>query len=61
MMAGVYELVARSISCISLPKYIGFTGICLSDPVAWIAAAIPLMITYFRKIRSLLKHGNIKA
>ncbi|MEW9079194.1 MATE family efflux transporter [Terrisporobacter glycolicus] len=53
MMAGVYELVARSIVAFTLPKFIGFTGICLSDPVAWIAAAVPLMITYYRKMKKI--------
>jgi len=53
MMAGVYELVARSIVAFTLPKFIGFTGICLSDPVAWIAAAVPLMITYYMKMKKI--------
>lgn len=53
MMAGVYELVARSIVAFTLPKFIGFTGICLSDPIAWIAAAVPLMITYYRKMKKI--------
>ena len=61
MMAGVYELVARAIVAFTLPRYLDFMGICLADPVAWFAASIPLGITYFRRIRSLLKHGNIKA
>lgn len=61
MMAGVYELVARAIVAFTLPRYLYFMGICLADPVAWFAAVIPLGITYFRRIKSLLKHGNIKA
>lgn len=60
MMAGAYELIARAIVAFTLPKFIGFTGICLADPVAWLAAAIPLGITYFKRIKGLLKHGNIK-
>ena len=59
MMAGVYELVARAIVAFTLPRYLYFIGICLADPVAWFAAVIPLGITYFRRIKSLLKHGNI--
>ena len=51
MMAGVLELIARSIVAFTLPKYIGFTGICLSDPVAWIAASVFLMITYYKKMK----------
>lgn len=53
MMAGVYELVARAIVAFTLPKFIGFTGICLSDPIAWIAAVIPLMITYYKKMKKI--------
>ena len=60
MMAGAYELIARAIVAFTLPRYLGFMGICLADPVAWFAAVIPLGITYFKRIRSLLKHGNIK-
>lgn len=53
MMAGVYELLARAIVAFTLPKIIGFTGICLSDPIAWIAASVPLIITYNNKIRKI--------
>lgn len=60
MMAGAYELIARAVVAFTLPRYIKFLGICLADPVAWLAAAIPLGITYFKRINHLLKHGNIK-
>lgn len=60
MMAGAYELIARAIVAFTLPRYLEFWGICLADPVAWLAAAIPLGITYFKRIKSLLKHGQIK-
>ena len=53
MMAGVYELAARALVAFTLPKFIGFTGICLSDPLAWIAAAVPLGFVYFKKINQL--------
>lgn len=53
MMAGVLELIARSIVAFTLPKYIGFTGICLSDPVAWISASVFLMITYYKKMKKI--------
>lgn len=53
MMAGVLELIARSVVAFTLPKYIGFTGICLSDPVAWIAASVFLMITYYKKMKKI--------
>ena len=53
MMAGVFELIARATVAFTLPKVIGFTGICLSDPLAWIAASVPLMITYYRKMKKI--------
>lgn len=53
MRAGVYELLARTIVVFTLPRFIGYTGICISDPVAWIAAAIPLMYSYRKKINAL--------
>lgn len=52
MMAGVYELIARAIVAFTLPKVIGYMGICLSDPIAWFAAAIPLAYAYYKKEKS---------
>lgn len=54
MMAGVYELGARALVAFTLPNFIGFVGICLSDPLAWIAAAVPLGFVYFRRINILI-------
>ncbi len=34
-MAGVFELIARTICAFTLPTMIGFTGICLAGPIAW--------------------------
>ena len=53
MMAGVFELVARAVVAYTLPTFIGFTGICLADPSAWIAAFTPLIIVYFIKMRKV--------
>lgn len=53
MMAGVFELVARAVVAYTLPALIGFSGICLADPAAWIAAFTPLIIVYRIKIRKL--------
>ncbi len=59
MMAGVSELFARGIVAFTLPKYIGFAGICLADPIAWISAAVPLMITYYLKINKIDKKSEM--
>lgn len=53
MMAGVYELGARALVAFTLPGLLDFMGICLADPVAWVAAAVPLAISYSKKIKQL--------
>lgn len=53
MMAGFAELVARTLVAFTLPVLIGFTGICLAGPAAWIAAAVPLMLSYTKTINSM--------
>ena len=47
LMGGVFELVARSAAAFALPAFIGFSGICAAEPLAWIAATIPLAIAYY--------------
>ena len=47
LMGGVFELVARSAAAFILPGLIGYAGICLSEPLAWASAAIPLAIAYY--------------
>ncbi|MFU7514370.1 hypothetical protein [Clostridium sp. HCS.1] len=53
IMAGAYELIARAIVAFTLPRFIGYTGICLADPVAWLAAAIPLGLYYYKKMKTI--------
>lgn len=55
LMAGVFELFARSICAFTLPVFMGYVGICLAGPVAWLSAAIPLCIAYFIIIKHLHK------
>ncbi|MBD7913611.1 MATE family efflux transporter [Clostridium sp. Sa3CUN1] len=57
MLAGAYELIARAAVAFTLPKFIEYTGICLSDPIAWLSAAIPLGIYYFKKMKTIEKQG----
>lgn len=59
MMAGFFELAARATVAFTLPKVIGFTGICLSDPIAWISACVPLMLTYYIKMRKIDKQNKL--
>ncbi|MGG7057683.1 MATE family efflux transporter [Clostridium nigeriense] len=59
MMAGFAEMVARTVVAFTLPLLIDFTGIALADPAAWIAACVPLMITYYRRINIIMKEKQI--
>ncbi len=55
LMAGVFELIARSLCAFILPGRIGFMGICLAGPIAWVSAAVPLCITYFIVIKKMME------
>lgn len=46
-LAGVMELIMRTFAAIILSKYLGFTGISMASPLAWIGSCIPLGIAYY--------------
>ncbi len=52
MYAGISELVGRLIVGFFLSKYLGYTAICLAGPAAWIAAAVLLIVCYYKKAKS---------
>ena len=57
MMAGFTELVARVLVVMVLIKSVGYIGVCLASPVAWVAADILLIITavvQFPKLKQTL-------
>lgn len=58
LMAGFFELIARCSVAFTLPKTMGFVGICLAGPVAWLAACIPLGISYYVIFGKLLKNHS---
>lgn len=53
MLAGVCELLARTVVAFTLPLFLGYFGVCLAGPMAWIAACIPLILDYIKKINTL--------
>lgn len=62
MMGGVFELVARAAVVVLLVGPLGYRGVCLADPAAWLAALIPLVPFYYyqeRKISSNLARNNL--
>ena len=60
LMAGVFELMARSISSMILPKISGYKGVCMINPSAWLAASIPLLITFIVVMHQFKKKGLFK-
>jgi len=46
LLSGVAELVMRVLAAFILGHYLGYFGICLATPAAWISAAIVLYIGY---------------
>ena len=55
MMAGVAELVMRAFVAFYLAGRLGYLGICLAGPIAWIGADIPLMLTYYIRMHRIKK------
>ena len=54
ILAGVFEMIARSLAALVLVPAIGFTGVCLGSPIAWIFADAFLIPAYFY-VKKLLK------
>ena len=54
ILAGVFEMIARSLAALVLVPVIGFTGVCLGSPIAWIFADAFLIPAYFY-VKKLLK------
>lgn len=57
VIAGVIELAMRVAVAFSLVKFWGFTGLSLSNPIAWVGAVIFLVITYYTVIRKYRNAG----
>jgi len=54
-LAGVMELCMRTFAAIILSKYLGFAGVALANPLAWIGSCIPLGIAYYFTRKKLYK------
>lgn len=56
MLGGVFELVARAAIVFLVAGKTSFAGVCLADPMAWIAALIPLIPYYYYVMRKYKKY-----
>lgn len=55
-LAGLFELFARVGAALILSKSLGFVGVGLSNPLAWVAALFPLLGSYYALKRQLTGH-----
>lgn len=53
MISSITELIARSITAVTLPSLLGYLGVVLSSPLAWVAAGIICPICYFKYINKV--------
>lgn len=60
MMAGVAELLMRAFVAFYLTGRLGYLGICLAGPIAWLGADVPLMITYYLRMHKIKKREKEK-
>lgn len=55
ILAGVFEMLARAIAGFLLVPVLGFTGVCLGSPIAWVLADAFLIPAYFHVSKKLKK------
>ena len=53
MLAGLFEMIARTVVAVFVVPAFGFTGACFANPAAWIMADLFLFPCYARVMRSL--------
>lgn len=53
MLGGLFELGARCLAILLLAKPLGFAGICMADPFAWILALIPIVPVYYSRMKKI--------
>ena len=53
MLAGLFEMIARSVVALLVVPVTGFTGACFANPAAWVLADLFLIPCYFQIMRTL--------
>lgn len=59
ILAGIFEMIARTVTGFVLVPMLGFTGVCLGSPIAWLLADLFLVPAYFHVSRVLKKRTFI--
>lgn len=61
MFAGVVELITRAGASLFIIPALGFTGVCISNPLAWVAADLFLIPMFYYQFRKLKKTARLSA
>ena len=56
IFAGIFEMIARCFVAFILVDLLGYTAICLANPLAWMAADVFLIPAYFHDLKKLRRH-----
>lgn len=48
--AGIMELVMRGVAALWLADFMGYVGVCLASPLAWLGSCVPLAIAYYMTV-----------
>lgn len=59
MLASLVELVMRSLAALILSREIGFVGLCLAEPIAWISCSLFVFVSYKYFINILEKKSRL--
>lgn len=53
ILSGVFEMIARALTGICLVPILGYVGVCLGNPIAWLLADLFLIPAYFHERKKL--------
>ena len=56
--ACMIELVMRLCGTAGLARVMGYAGVCLASPLAWLGAVALLIPVYYRRVRRWGRNGN---
>ena len=57
-VAGIMELIMRVIAAFVLSQFMGFNGIVLANPLAWLGALLPLSFAYHKRKNRLAEQAQ---
>jgi len=60
MLSSLQELLFRVLVALTLPTYLGYMGICLASPIAWVAASALLFFAYRLQMKRLTQLLQVK-